>query len=247
MTCGKTVLARSKFLPAVLSLMLPVSLWAGGHTIRLADDSNSRLEIKEAIVAGDRTTVLFWTWPDRGDPGFREECSKNYYTVTLSPGLPSAEPKPLAKGACAGISLLQGGLLSDGSGKFIVRDRLEHWRDGKRLSAESLAEIEHIGSLRLNAADAGPIWRSSSANFSLLSSQSFKTRSPGVGFWACLLSRSKRCQATRSTGRETARHISLSGSSSTMPSSSATPASPKVATKGPMKPINVHSTPVRST
>lgn len=155
MTCGKTVLARSKFLPAVLSLMLPVSLWAGGHTIRLADDSNSRLEIKEAIVAGDRTTVLFWTWPDRGDPGFREECSKNYYTVTLSPGLPSAEPKPLAKGACAGISLLQGGLLSDGSGKFIVRDRLEHWRDGKRLSAESLAEIEHIGSLRLNAADAG--------------------------------------------------------------------------------------------
>jgi hypothetical protein len=155
MAVGNRLSAGIKLAFATLCMVLTSPVFAGGHTIRLADDSNSRLEIKEAIVAGDRTTVLFWTWPDRGDPGFREECSKNYYTVTLSPGLPSAEPKPMAKGACAGISLLQGGLLSDGSGKFIVRDRLEHWQDGRRLSAESLAEIEHIGSLRLNAADAG--------------------------------------------------------------------------------------------
>jgi hypothetical protein len=151
----KEVLTSINALLATLLLTLPTLVSAGGQTIRLAGDSNSRLEVKEAIVAGDLTTVLFWTWPDRGDPGFREECSKNYYTVTLSRGLPSADPQPLAQGACAGISQLQGGLLSDGSGKFIVRDRLERWQDGKRLSAEALADLEHIGSLQLNAADAG--------------------------------------------------------------------------------------------
>lgn len=155
MTCGKKVLTRITGSLAVLSLLFPGTVLAAGQTIRLADDSNSRLEIKEAVVVGERTTVLFWTWPDRGDPGFRDECSKNYYTVTLSPGLPSAEPRPLARGACAGVSLLQGGLLSDGSGKFIVQDRLEHWQSGERLSAEPLAEIEHVGGLLRNAADAG--------------------------------------------------------------------------------------------
>lgn len=151
----KEVLTRSIVLLLVFLPSLPVSVLAAGQTIRLANDNNSRLEVMEAIVDGDRTTVLFWTWADRGDPGFREECSKNYYTVTLAPGLPPAEPKPLAQGACAGISYLQGGLLNDGSGKFIVRDRLESWQDGKRLSAEPLAAIEHVGSLWLNAADAG--------------------------------------------------------------------------------------------
>ncbi|NNK37918.1 MAG: hypothetical protein HKP03_05520 [Xanthomonadales bacterium] len=143
---------------ALLCLVGADNALAAGQTIRLADDSNSRLEIKDAVTDGDRTTVLFWTWPDRGDPNFRDECGKNYYTVTLRPGLPTAEPRLLAGGACAGISFLQGGLLEDGSGKFIIRDRLEHWRDGERISSKPLASLDHIGTLRLDSSDVGSQW-----------------------------------------------------------------------------------------
>jgi hypothetical protein len=142
-------------LAATLAFFTHAAVMAAGQTIRLADDSNSRLEIKDAVVDGDRTTVLFWTWPDRGDPNFRNECGRNYYTVTLSPGLPAAKPKLLAEGACAGFSLLQGGLLRDGSGKFIVQDRLEHWRAGERVSSKPLAALEHVGVLGLNSSEVG--------------------------------------------------------------------------------------------
>ncbi len=142
-------------LAGTLALCNPEGALAGGQTIRLADDSNSRLEIKDAIAAGDRTTVLFWTWPDRGDPNFRNDCGKNYYTVTLRPGLADARPRLLAGGACAGTGLLQGGLLADGSGKFIVQDRLEHWRDGKRISSKSLAGLEQVGTLGLKSSEMG--------------------------------------------------------------------------------------------
>ena len=137
-------------------LLVTAPVQAGGQTIRLEKDSNSRLEIKDAVFSGKQATVLFWTWPDRGDPDFRNDCGKNYYTVTLTAGLPTAEPRLMAGGACAGGgSLLQGGLLADGSGKFVVQDRLEHWKDGERLSVIPFAKIEHIGSLRIRAADMG--------------------------------------------------------------------------------------------
>lgn len=142
-------------LGGILALFDLADVLAGGQTIRLADDSNSRLEIKEAIVAANHTTVLFWTWPDRGDPDFRNDCGKNYYTVTLRPGLPDARPQLLARGACAGTGLLQGGLLADGSGKFIVQDRLEHWRDGERISSKPLAALEQVGTLGLKSSEMG--------------------------------------------------------------------------------------------
>jgi hypothetical protein len=129
---------------------------SAGQVLRLQDDSNSRLEVKNAVVHGDETTILFWSWPDRGDPDFRNSCATNYYTVTLRPGLPDLEPRLMAKGACAGrSSLLHGGLLADGTGRFIVEDRLEQWRDGERLSSEPFSSIDHVGSLRVHSSEMG--------------------------------------------------------------------------------------------
>jgi len=142
-------------LAALCALFAQSAVLAAGQTIRLENDSNSRLEIKDAIVDGDRTTVLFWTWPDRGDPNFRDDCGKNYYTVTLHPGLPAAEPRLLAKGACAGTGQLHGGLLGDGSGKFIVQDRLEHWSEGERISSRPLATLGGVGTLNMKSSEMG--------------------------------------------------------------------------------------------
>lgn len=142
-------------LVALCALLAQSSVMAAGRTIRLDDDSNSRLEIKDAFADRDRTTVLFWTWPDRGDPNFRNDCGKNYYTVTLRPGLPAAEPRLLAEGACAGTGQLHGGLLADGSGKFIVQDRLEHWRDGERVSSRPLAALAGVGTLHMKSSEMG--------------------------------------------------------------------------------------------
>lgn len=140
---------------SLVPLLCSAPALAGGQVVRPADDSNSRLEIKDALVGNGETTVLFWTWPDRGDPDFRNDCGKNYYTVTVRPGLSSAEPQLLARGACAGTGLLSGGLLADGSGKFIVEDRLEHWRSGQRVASRPLASLDGIGTLGLKSSEMG--------------------------------------------------------------------------------------------
>ena len=100
---------------------------AAGQVLRLENDSNSRLGVKNAIVNGDETTILFGSWPDRGDPNFKNSCGSSFYTVTLRPGLPAAEPRLMAKGACTGKMLVHGGLLKDGTGKLVTEDRLEQW------------------------------------------------------------------------------------------------------------------------
>ena len=151
--------ARSAGLISILIsiglLVFSEPLNAAGNTLRLENDSNSRLGVKNAIVHGDTTTILFWTWPDRGDPNARKDCAMSYYSVMLQPGLPAVEPRLMAKDVCAGRAILHGGLLEDGSGKFIVRDRLELWRDGERISSDSFSSIDHVKTQGIDSVEIG--------------------------------------------------------------------------------------------
>ena len=83
------------FLTVTLSFLSNPVL-AASQTLRLDDDSNSRIVVENAIVNGNQTTILFWTWPDLGNPNSGKNCPLNFYSVTLKPGLPYADPAVLA-------------------------------------------------------------------------------------------------------------------------------------------------------
>lgn len=149
-------------LAGLISVLLCVGLilslneaQAAGYTLRLENDSNSRLGVKNAIVHDDSTTILFWTWPDVVDPNARKDCAMNYYTVTLRPGLADVKPRLMAENACAGRAILFGGVLEDGNGKFIIRNRLEQWRDDEQQSSESFASLDHTKKLRVDSREIG--------------------------------------------------------------------------------------------
>src|SRR5210317_315215 len=93
---------------------------AASHTLRLDSDSNSRIVVENATVKGNETTVLFWTWPDLGDPNSGKECPLNFYSVTLRPGLKSVQADTVAREVCSGI-VAKGGVLDDGDGLIIAR------------------------------------------------------------------------------------------------------------------------------
>jgi hypothetical protein len=135
--------------------LISAPVFAAGKTLRLEGDTNSRIEVENAIINGDETTLFFWTWPYPGDPDSGKPCPMNFYSVTLQAGLPSIQPEVVAKGVCAGMALLEGGLLDNGDGKIIVRDRLERWRAGRQISSEPFSSIGHIGTLRVNSDDRG--------------------------------------------------------------------------------------------
>ena len=128
---------------------------AAGQTLWLEGDTNSRIEVENAIIHGDETTIFFWTWPYMGDPNSGKPCAMNFYSVTLRPGLPSIQPEVVAPGVCAGMALLEGELLNNGDGKIIVRDHLEQWRNGEKISSKPFSSIDHIGTLGINSDDRG--------------------------------------------------------------------------------------------
>ena len=152
---------RSNRLTATLAMLLLSgffslndSAFAASHTLRLDSDSNSRIVVENATVKGNETTVLFWTWPDIGDPNSGEECPLNFYSVTLRPGLKSVQADTLAREVCGGI-VAKGGLLNGGDGLIIARDRLERWRAGDQLSSQSFSSIDATSKLRVTTADYG--------------------------------------------------------------------------------------------
>ena len=143
---------------AVMGIVLPfisITASAAGQTLRLEGDTNSRIEVENAIINGDETTIFFWTWPYMGDPNSGKSCAMNFYSVTLRPGLPAIQPEVVAPGVCAGMALLEGELLKNGDGKIIVRDRLEQWRNGEKISSKSFSSIDHISTLGINSDDRG--------------------------------------------------------------------------------------------
>ena len=148
-TCIGTLL-----LGLALVLMIDTAS-AEGTYLRPSGDSNSRLEIKGAIVGDDVTTVLFWTWPDRGDPDFKKTCPVNFYTVAVNSDLSHGEPTLAAKGVCTGLSLAHAGLLESGASKLVSGDRLEEWLDGEQISNTTFTSMKELGTLRVEASEMG--------------------------------------------------------------------------------------------
>jgi hypothetical protein len=148
---------QSIFMRGILCLGLVVAhqlAYAASQTLWPDEDSNSRMVVENAIVEGDQTTILFWTWPDLGNPNSGKPCPLNFYSVTLRPGLPSATPTVLAKGVC-GSGLTASGLLHDGDVKIIARDLLEQWHAGKRISSDKFAAIEATRTLGVTSDETG--------------------------------------------------------------------------------------------
>jgi len=129
-------------------------VFAASQTLRLEQDSNSRLVVENAIIKGDETTILFWTWPYMGDPNSGKNCPINFYSVTLRPGLPSVPPQTIARGICGGITA-KGGLLDNGDALIMGRDRLERWNGGKKISSELFSDIGATGKLRVTTDNTG--------------------------------------------------------------------------------------------
>ncbi len=138
----------------VLTCLPVTSRATAAQQTLIPGDSNSRIIVQNAVVSGDETSLLFYTWPYLGDPNSGQECAINYYSVTLRPGLPDAQARPVARKVCSGIQS-RGGLLENGDALVLARDRLERWRGGERLSSQSFSSIEATGKLGVTTADAG--------------------------------------------------------------------------------------------
>ena len=141
---------------AILCLALTLmggSVFAAGQTLRL-EDTNSRIVVENVLIQGDETTIFFWTWPYMGDPNAGKPCPLNFYSITLRPGIPSAQPETIAQGVCGGITA-KGGILDNGDALIMVRDRLERWRGGEKISSESFSSIGATSKLRVTTDQTG--------------------------------------------------------------------------------------------
>jgi hypothetical protein len=118
---------------------------AAGNTLK-PGDSNSRITVENAVIDGNETTVFFFTWPDMGDPSSGKTCPLNYYSVTLKPGLPSANADVVAKDVCGGL-FQKSRLLDNGDALIIVRDRLERWRAGEQIKSHTFSSIDAVSKL----------------------------------------------------------------------------------------------------
>ena len=126
-------------------VLFSTNVIAAGNTLT-PGDSNSRITVENAVIDGNETTVFFFTWPYLGDPGSGKPCSLNYYSVTLKPGLPSANADVVAKGVCGGL-FQKSRLLDNGDALIIVRDRLERWRGGEKINSLTFSSIDAVSKL----------------------------------------------------------------------------------------------------
>lgn len=139
------------FLISIMSIMTAGPVFATGVYLRPANDSNTRLEIQNAVVRDDETTILFHTWPYLGDPNNSKPCPVNYYAVTVNPGMSTAQPKLMARNVCAG----QARLLESGVIRLISLHHLEEWRAGERLSQISFTSIKPVANLGISSVERG--------------------------------------------------------------------------------------------
>lgn len=140
---------------ALAALLTATAVFAAGNTL-IPTDSNTGLNIGNAVVDGDGTNLLFWTYPHPGDPGAGKECPLNFYTVSLAPGLPDAQAKTAATSVC-GNSLSRASLLAGNEVLILARDSLEHWRDGVRTRSQAFQEIPATSKMNIKSGD-GSQW-----------------------------------------------------------------------------------------
>jgi hypothetical protein len=117
-------------------------------------DANSRIVVENAMVEGNRTKLLLWTYPEVGDPQAGKPCALNFYTLLLQPGLPATEAVPAARAVC-GTALARGRLLDGGDLLIVGSGRLERWRAGKRISSHSPAALQAAAGTGVAAVHGG--------------------------------------------------------------------------------------------
>jgi hypothetical protein len=127
---------------------------AAGNTLRLDNDSNSRIEIGNVIADNDTTTLFLWTWPDIGDANSGKQCALNFYSLKLQSGLVSLQPQLLAGNVCTSIPGF-GGLLADGDGLIIALDQLQRWRSGYAVNNQRFTDLDATRNLDINSNKAG--------------------------------------------------------------------------------------------
>lgn len=159
-----------------LKNILSAAIWAlvaGQATSALAGssyidpgDTNGMIRVKNAIVHGNETTVLFSTSPYSSDPEARNPCPHNYYTATLKPGLAKPEVNMIAKGVCAGVAQ-EGHLLKNFEAIILANDRLERWKQGEQVSSQSVSKFEDVADLGVSSAKMGGQFFAMSAGGSL--------------------------------------------------------------------------------
>ena len=146
---------RGLILPCLLAFLTAISGYAhASENIAVPADTNSWVVVENAIVDGNGTTVFFLTRPDIRDPEARNPCSLNYYSIRLQPGLPSASPAAVARGVCGGTAQ-KSRLLDNGDALIIVRDRLERWRAGEKISSRKFSSIDAVSKLGISTDMAG--------------------------------------------------------------------------------------------
>jgi len=122
-------------------MAISVTALGAGFTLRLDHDTNSRITVENVVINNDQTTIFFWTSPYLGDPGSGKDCPLNFYSVALQPGQNSVQATTVASQVCGGL-LSKGGITQSGVALILVRDRLERWRDGEKISSESFSSLE---------------------------------------------------------------------------------------------------------
>ena len=127
-------------LTGLATLLVGLSATAASNSLN-APDSNSYVVVENAVIKGDETTLLFWTYPDARDPEGGNPCPLNFYTLKLRPGLPGAKPELAAGGVC-GNGLARAGLLDNGDVIIFALDRMERWRSGKQLSRQPFETVQ---------------------------------------------------------------------------------------------------------
>lgn len=133
--------------PGLLTAHL--SVFAAGNSLT-TPDSNSKLEVKNAVIKGNSTTLLFWTHPAPGDPAAGKPCPLNFYTVIMQPGLPAATAVPVAQNVC-GNGLSTGRLLDNGDVAIIAEDRLDLWRSSKQIRSHRFSSLKATAALGVDA------------------------------------------------------------------------------------------------
>lgn len=151
MSPGRIHALRSWVLASLASIS--TTLFAS-ENLAVPEDGNSWVVVENAITGRKETTVFFLTRPDIGDPGARDPCPLNYYSVKLSPGLPAANPEIVAKGVCGG-SFQKSRLLDNGDALIMIRDRLERWRSGEKISSVNFSSLDATGKLGVSTDMAG--------------------------------------------------------------------------------------------
>ncbi|RLQ20435.1 hypothetical protein DWB85_17640 [Seongchinamella sediminis] len=123
----------------VATALLAPAVGSALDAVQLNGDGNSGISVHDMRVGETQTTLLYGTWPDRGDAGFGARCALNFYTLTLAVGESPPAPESVATAVCG--SRFATGKLHDDEALLLLDKGLERWRGGERLTSLGFSEM----------------------------------------------------------------------------------------------------------